>query len=110
IPHLESRYLETESDRVKAEIERYMLSTPCQSCHGARLKQEALIFRIGSKNISELTKLTIDKAVPFFSDLRLSPRDQNIAGKIILEINSRLEFLAKVGLDYLTLDRSATTL
>jgi len=122
IPHLETRYSETDSDRVREEIEKYMLSSPCEACHGARLKQEALIFRIGSrpstgsgststsKNIADVTRMTIDKARPFFAELKLNARDQSIAGKIILEINSRLEFLSKVGLDYLTLDRSATTL
>lgn len=110
IPHLESRYLETDSDRVRDEVEKYMLASPCQSCKGARLKQEALIFKVADHNIAELTSLTIDKARDFFLGLKLSARNQAIAGKIILEINSRLEFLSKVGLDYLTLDRSATTL
>ncbi len=110
IPHLESRFAETDSDRVREEIEKYMLSSPCQSCQGARLKQVALIFKVAGLNISELVALTIDKAKDYFAELKLSARDQSIAGKIILEINSRLEFLTKVGLDYLTLDRSATTL
>ncbi|MEK7171012.1 MAG: excinuclease ABC subunit UvrA [Patescibacteria group bacterium] len=110
IPHLENRYAETDSDRVRDEIEKYMLSNPCQTCQGARLKQEALIFKVGSRNIAEVTELTIDKARDFFAGLKLSVRHQSIAGKILLEISSRLEFLNKVGLDYLTLNRSATTL
>lgn len=110
IPHLENRYLETDSDRVREEIEKYMTTSPCQTCKGARLKQEALIFKVGAKSISEVSSQTIDNAQEYFSTLKLTARDRSIAGKIILEINSRLEFLSKVGLDYLTLDRSATTL
>jgi len=110
IPHLEKRYLETDSDRVREEVEKYMLSSPCQSCLGARLKQEALIFKVGLHNISGITALTIDKAREYFNDLKLTVREETIVGKVILEITSRLDFLSKVGLDYLTLDRSATTL
>ncbi|MCR4278191.1 MAG: excinuclease ABC subunit UvrA [Candidatus Berkelbacteria bacterium] len=110
IPHLEKRYLETDSDRVREEIERYMLASSCGSCKGARLKQEALIFKIGQKNIAEVTKLTIDKAREYFASLKLTVREKSIVDKVNLEITSRLEFLSKVGLDYLTLDRSATTL
>ncbi len=110
IPHLEKRYHETDSDRVREEIEKYMLASPCQSCKGARLKQEALIFKVGQKNISEVTKLTIDQAWEYFAALKLTAREKSIVSKVILEITSRLEFLSKVGLDYLTLDRSATTL
>src|SRR3989344_2909417 len=110
IPHLEKRYHETDSDRVREEIEKYMLSSPCQSCKGARLKQEALIFKVGLHNISGITALTIDKAREYFNDLKLTVREETIVGKVILEITSRLDFLSKVGLDYLTLDRSATTL
>lgn len=110
IPHLESRYLETESDRVREEIERYMLSSPCQTCKGARLKLEALIVKVGAKNIADVSQLTIDHARDFFNELKLTARDKAIASKVILEITTRLDFLSKVGLDYLTLDRSATTL
>ena len=110
IPHLEKRYNETDSDHVREEIEKYMLASPCQSCKGARLKQEALIFKVGQKNIAEVTQLTIDKAREYFASLKLSAREKSIVDKVNLEITSRLEFLSKVGLDYLTLDRSATTL
>ncbi|KKU43473.1 MAG: UvrABC system protein A, partial [Berkelbacteria bacterium GW2011_GWA2_46_7] len=110
IPHLEKRYFDTDSDRVREEIEKYMLASPCQSCKGARLKQEALIFKVGGLNISDVTSLTIDKAGDFFASLKLSAREKSFVDKVILEISSRLEFLSKVGLDYLTLDRSATTL
>lgn len=110
IPHLEERYKETESDRVREEVERYMLSAKCQTCHGARLKQDALIVKINQKNIADLSGLTIDQAREFFTTIKLNTREQTIAGKVLIEIQSRLEFLSKVGLDYLTLDRSATTL
>ncbi len=110
IPHLEERYKETESDRVREEVERYMLSAKCQTCQGARLKQDALIIKINDKNIADLSSLTIDQAREFFQKIKLNTRDQTIAGKVLIEIQSRLEFLSKVGLDYLTLDRSATTL
>jgi len=110
IPHLEERYKETESDRVREEVERYMLSAKCQTCQGARLKQDALIFKVGQKNIADLSSLTIDQAREFFGNVKLNTREQTIAGKVLIEIQSRLEFLSKVGLDYLTLDRSATTL
>ena len=110
IPHLEKRYHDTDSDHVRDEIGKYMLSSPCQSCKGARLKQEALIFKVGQKNISEVTELTIDKAREYFAALKLTAREKSIVDKVILEVTSRLEFLSKVGLDYLTLDRSATTL
>ncbi len=110
IPHLEERYLETESDRVREEIERYMLSSECKMCKGARLKQEALVVKVAAKNIADLSQMTIDQAREFFNNLKFNTRDQTIAGKVILEIKNRLEFLSKVGLDYLTLDRSATTL
>jgi len=110
IPHLQERYVETESDRVREEIERYMLSTECKTCKGARLKEEALIVKVGGKNIAEIAQLTIDHAREFFTSIKFNPREEAIAGKVIIEIKSRLEFLSKVGLDYLTLDRTATTL
>lgn len=110
IPHLEGRYRETESESVREEIEKYMLTNECQSCKGARLKEEALIVRINEKNIAEVSQLSIDNAFKFFSNLKLNSRELVIAEKVIYEITNRLEFLSKVGLTYLTLDRSATTL
>ncbi|MEK7548770.1 MAG: excinuclease ABC subunit UvrA [Patescibacteria group bacterium] len=110
IPHLEKRYKETESDRSREEIEQYMLSKTCPECLGSRLKEEARMVKVGSHGLSELTALSIDRARAFFGSLKLSPRDRAIAVKVVDEINSRLEFLLKVGLDYLTLDRQAGTL
>ncbi len=110
LPHLDRRYKETESDSVREEIEKYMLSKECQTCHGARLKIEALIVKVGGKNIAEIAQLSIDKAFNFFKSLNLTDRDLAIAEKVLFEILNRLEFLSKVGLNYLTIDRSATTL
>lgn len=110
LPHLERRYKETESDSVREEIEKYMISKECQTCHGARLKLEALIVKVGGKNIAEIAQLSIDKALAFFKSLNLTDRELAIAEKVLFEILNRLEFLSKVGLNYLTIDRSATTL
>lgn len=110
IPHLENRYRETESESVREEIEKYMLTNECQTCKGARLKQEALIVKVSEKNIAEVTQLSIETALEFFRQLTLTPRELVIAEKVVYEITNRLEFLQKVGLNYLTLDRSATTL
>ncbi|HSX41950.1 MAG TPA: excinuclease ABC subunit UvrA [Candidatus Saccharimonadales bacterium] len=110
VSHLDRRYKETESDSVREEIEKYMLSKECQTCHGARLKIQALIVKVGGKNIAEIAQLSIDKAFAFFKSLDLNERDLAIAEKVLFEILNRLEFLSKVGLNYLTIDRTATTL
>ncbi|HUD20768.1 MAG TPA: excinuclease ABC subunit UvrA, partial [Candidatus Saccharimonadales bacterium] len=110
IPHLLKRYSETDSQMIREEIETYMLTKPCQACKGARLKQEALIVKIGAKNIAEISELPIDHALEFISKLDLNKRERAIADKVLYEISNRLEFLSKVGLDYLTLDRAAMTL
>jgi len=110
IPHLENRYKETESDSVRQDVEKYMVTSNCQSCKGARLKQESLIVQVDEKNIAEITKLSIDDVVKFFKKIKLNKRELIIADKVIYEITNRLEFLSKVGLNYLTLDRTATTL
>lgn len=114
IPLLERRYYETESEYFRGEIEQYMRIFPCPDCKGKRLKPEALAVTIDGQSISEVTSLTIDLAMEFFDALekkgKLSNREQQIAKQILKEIRSRLAFLHNVGLDYLTLDRSATTL
>lgn len=110
IPHLETRHKETESESVRTEIEQYMLASECQKCRGARLKEEALMVKVHDKNIAEISQLAIDEALKFFRSLTLTAREKAIAEKAIDEITQRLEFLEKVGLNYLTLDRSATTL
>ena len=108
--NLERRYNETNSDFVKAEIEKYMTQEPCDLCHGKRLKKEALSVTVGGLNIAELCDLPIVKAKEFFASLTLTNTEMQIAKQILTEINARLNFLCNVGLTYLTLSRSAGTL
>lgn len=110
MPVLNRRYRETSSDWSRAEYEEYMSTKPCPACKGARLKPETLAVKIGGKNIYEVTTLTIAAGRQFFAGLELTEREQKIAYQILKEINARLGFLLDVGLDYLTLDRTAGTL
>ncbi|MDR7457491.1 MAG: excinuclease ABC subunit UvrA [Armatimonadota bacterium] len=110
VPQLERRYKETDSDYVREEIEQYMTSLPCPDCRGARLKPESLSVKVGGLNIAELTARTVRQSLEFFTTLALSERDAMIAQQILKEIRARLGFLVNVGLDYLSLDRTATTL
>lgn len=100
----------TSSSKIRDWAEAYMNTVKCSSCNGQRLKKESLAVKIEGKNISEVTSLSIEKAKKFFSNLKLSERDKLIANQILKEINERLIFLLNVGLDYLSLDRSARTL
>ena len=110
IPNLERRYRETSSDYTKSEIERYMTVKPCNTCHGKRLKKEALAVKVGGKNIAELTDMAVDELKEFILRLELDKTKTLIAAPIIKEINARLDFLINVGLNYLTLSRNASTL
>ncbi|MBU0670652.1 excinuclease ABC subunit UvrA [Patescibacteria group bacterium] len=110
IPNLERRHKETESDYMRAEIERYMRIYACPTCQGKRLKKESLAVTLDDKNISEITGLSIEKTLDFFKQLKLNQRDTKVAKQILKEIHSRLDFLINVGLSYLTLDRTASTL
>lgn len=110
IPNLERRYRETSSDYTKSEIERYMVQKPCASCKGKRLKKEALAVTIGGKNISEVCDMSVDGVSDFIDSLDLSATDTIIASTILKEIKARLDFLKNVGLNYLTLSRTAATL
>lgn len=110
IPLLRRRHREAFSERMRLDIESFMTSTPCPVCHGARLKPEVLSILVGSKNICEVTALTVRDAINFFETLNLTERQQFIARQILKEILARLRFLNDVGLDYLTLDRAAGTL
>src|SRR5690606_22327553 len=100
----------TSSNNIREWVEAYMTSATCHTCNGGRLKQESLSVKFQNKNISEVTKLSINRAAEFFGDLKLKGKDAIIAKPILKEINERLGFLLNVGLDYLTLDRSARTL
>jgi len=112
IPNLMRRYKETESDYIRQEIEKYMRVLLCPLCGGKRLRKEALAVTVVDKNISEVTALTIEEVSKFFKQLgnKLSVREKIIAHQILKEISARLTFLHNVGLDYLTLDRAASTL
>ena len=110
VNNLMRRYRETTSDGVKYEIERYMVSVPCKTCGGKRLKKEALAVTVGGLNIAELSDMSVKKIDEFFSALVLDKQKTLIAERIIKEIRARLKFLVNVGLDYLTLSRSASTL
>jgi excinuclease ABC subunit A len=107
---LQRRYKETDSEYMREEYEQYMTTLPCPTCGGARLKPESLSVRVGGNNIAELTALTVRAALDFFNVLTLTEREKLIAYQILKEIKSRLSFLVNVGLDYLTLDRTANTL
>lgn len=110
IPNLERRYKETTSEYSKKEIEALMRELPCPVCHGLRLKPEALSVTVGGKNIQELAALSVVDASEFLNGLKFSDSAALIAGPLIKEICSRLNFLSSVGLDYLTLSRSSGTL
>ena len=122
IPNLERRYRGTESDYIRQEIERYMASRPCLSCNGLRLKPQSLAVTVAGKSIMEMTSMTIGRAMEWVMWLEgdgsdgdstgpsLTAREQTIARQILKEIQSRLKFLKDVGLDYISLDRTAFTL
>ena len=110
IPNLERRYREAQSDNSRTDIENYLSAQECPKCRGARLRKEALAVRIGGSNIDEVTQLSIIDAKDFFRNLDLTERQQMIARQILKEINERLGFLVSVGLDYLSLNRTAGTL
>ncbi|HLI97125.1 MAG TPA: excinuclease ABC subunit UvrA, partial [Candidatus Baltobacteraceae bacterium] len=110
INNLQRRYSETSSDYVKEDIEKYMSASTCPQCKGARLKPEALAVTIGGKNIDELTRMSIEGCEGFFLAFRPNEREEQIAHQVLKEIRARLGFLTNVGLNYLTLARSATTL
>ena len=110
VNNLERRYRETTSDWSRREIEQYMTSCDCPDCKGARLKPASLAVTVGGKNIKEFTDMPIGDELLFIENLELSEKDRLIGKQIIKEIRSRLSFLCNVGLDYLTLSRSAGTL
>ena len=112
IPNLTRRFVETDSNWVRDELDQFRAIQPCDACHGKRLKSEALAVKIDSKDISDIAALSIGDAVGWFSALeaQLSAQDQEIASRILKEINERLGFLANVGLRYLNLSRNSGTL
>jgi len=107
---LQRRHEETDSDSVRRQVEEYMAELPCHFCGGKRLMPQALAVRVGDRGIGDVVAMPIYAARDFFKALELPPRDLEIAGQILKEIRERLEFLVAVGLDYLSLERSAGTL
>jgi excinuclease ABC subunit A len=112
IPNQLRRYKETDSDYIRMEIEQYMTTRPCPVCKGQRLKPEALAVTIADKNIVQVTAMSVTEALKFVNDLpnHFSEKQKTIAHQILKELKARLGFLVNVGLDYLTLDRSAASL
>ncbi len=110
IPCMERRYKESFSAFMRTEYETFMSNINCPECHGERLKKEVLAVTVGDKNISDVTKMSVRCAKEFFENLQLTETQKIIANQILKEINARLGFLINVGLDYLTLARSAGTL
>lgn len=110
IPNVERRYRETNSDFTRDVMRQYMTSLTCQTCHGYRLNEQALSVKIAGKHIGEVSDFPINESLNFFENLTFREQNQEIARPILKEIDDRLTFLKNVGLDYLTLSRSARTL
>lgn len=114
IHYLDRRYKETSSSKVREEIENYVKRLasirPCPTCQGARLRRESLAIKIDGKSIADVTHYSVKAGLQFFQDLQLGEKDREIARRILKELRERLTFLVNVGLDYLTLDRTAATL
>ena len=110
ITNLERRFAETTSEGTKREIQQYMYEVPCKRCKGKRFKEETLAVKLNGLNIAELSDLSVKDAKEFLNTLTLNSRQQAVAGKVLKELNARLDFLIEVGLEYLTLSRSAVSL
>ena len=110
IPMVRRRYKEASSDMMRDQFGQFMTVKPCTTCHGTRLRHEALAIKIGGLNIAELTDMTVRDLIPFFENLQLTQKQALIGKQIFKEIKARLNFLQTVGLEYLTLSRTAGTL
>ena len=110
IPYVERRHAEASSDTGRERFEEYMREVPCLACNGARLKPISLAVTLGGKNIAEISAMSIDEVHGFLSQMELSPREKQIAERVVKEIGERLRFLLDVGLDYLALSRPAGSL
>lgn len=110
IPNMERRYKDTESNAVRDELSKYLAQQPCSSCHGSRLRLEARNVFVGNTSLPTIATMSIENSLKFFNDLDLQGQKAAIAEKILKEIQDRLNFLVNVGLNYLTLERSADTL
>ena len=110
VNNLERRYLETNSGWIREWIEGFMVESTCNKCHGTRLKEEILAVKVNKKNIYELTEMAIDELYDFLNNLKLTKEEKEISNLLLKEIMSRLQFLLNVGLNYLSLSRSAESL
>ena len=110
INNLQRRYMETSSTWIREWLENYMMESVCETCHGARLDEKVLSVYVGGKNIYELTCMSINKILDFFNQLKLTEEQEEISHLLVVEIKNRLSFLVNVGLEYLTLSRTAGTL
>jgi excinuclease ABC subunit A len=110
VGYFEDRYLKTDSDGVRQDIEKYMSQSPCSVCRGSRYKPETLLVTVGNKNIHEISVMGVEEVLNFFQNLKISQKENLIAGRILKEIIARLGFLNNVGLGYLTLGRAAQSL
>ncbi len=110
IPQAMRLYQQTESDYRREELEKFMRSTPCPTCSGARLKKKVLAVRINGKNIIEITDMSIKECGAFFNDITLTSKETEIAKQVLKEIRARISFLSEVGLGYITISRNAGTL
>ena len=110
IKNVQRRYRETHSETTRREYESFMRSTPCETCHGKRLKEASLAVTVGDKNIAEVTEMSIRDLQQFMQSLTLTKRQQTIGELVLREIHARVGFLMDVGLDYLSLARNAGTL
>ena len=110
LPMTKRRYREAWTDKMKETLANFLVAKPCPICHGARLRPESLAFMVGGKNIAELSDMSVSDLLTFLEQMELTEKEQIIASQILSEIHNRLTFLVNVGLDYLTLGRTATTL
>ncbi|MFQ6079073.1 MAG: excinuclease ABC subunit UvrA, partial [Thermodesulfobacteriota bacterium] len=110
IPELEKRYQEIQGEEFRQEMERYMSSFPCPTCGGARLRKEALSIKVDGMSLADIVRLSVKDLLQYFESITLNTRDMEIARGILKEITERLRFMVNVGLDYLSLDRTVTTL
>ena len=110
IPNMERRQMETDSEEILDEFNSFMSEIPCPSCHGSRLKREARSVPVGNTQINEVTAMSVRQVTRFMEELELTARSMEIAGRVVKEIRNRLGFLNRVGLSYLTLDRSSASL
>ncbi|HVZ80957.1 MAG TPA: excinuclease ABC subunit UvrA, partial [bacterium] len=110
IPNLERRFHETDSESIREEIEDFLISKPCRSCKGTRLKPESLAVTIEGMSIIDVTRFSVKRCLEFFEGLKFDAKSMAVGGQILKEVKSRLSFLKNVGLDYLTLDRMTATL